>query len=107
MSVPRGTKHGRRYFSPPAIKPKKKLEFLQRIVVMAFTISIIIVAGAISFNFFLLWNDKQPAQQEVVAAITTFGGIMAGAATFAYGGLNAVRAWSLNKYADNSEEEVK
>lgn len=103
MSVPRGTKYGERHFSLP---PKQAgLEFFQKIVIVAFIVSVVMVAVPIGLNFVLLWNGKQPMQQETVATITTFGGIMAGAASFAYAGLNAIRAWSLNKHVTGPSQQ--
>jgi len=80
------------------LKNKKKLEFFQRIVLIAFFFSMAIILSIVGLNFSLLWTGRMPMTQETVAAITTYGGLTTTITASAYAALQAVRAWSINKH---------
>ena len=84
---------------------KKIMEFSQRIVVLAYVCSIIIVVLALAGNFVLSWRANMPMTQETVAAITTYGGVTSVLSLSAYSALTAVRSWSRNKHCNNQEDE--
>lgn len=94
---PRYYESEERYYESRA---RKTLEFFQKIVLIAFIFSAVIVVITMAANFALLWTGKMPMTQETVAAITTYGGITSGIASVAYAALQGVRSWSLNKYND-------
>lgn len=79
-------------------KARKTLEFFQRVVLIAFIFSTVIVVLTITANFMLLWTNRMPMTQETVTAITVYGGITSGITAVAYAALQGVRTWSLNKH---------
>ena len=80
------------------VKKKKKMEFSQKIVATAFSLSGFIVILTLGANFLLLWVGKTPMTQETISTITTYGGITSGLAFAAYSALTAWRNWSLDRY---------
>jgi hypothetical protein len=83
-------------------KPYKKMEFAQKVVILAFIFSALIVIAITVANFILLWTERQPMTQETITAITTYGGITSGLAFSSYATLNAIRTWSLNKHCNGT-----
>ena len=94
----------RRYYDEPV---KKELEFAQKMVVVAYPFSMSFVFIMNVANFILLWTGRQPMTQETISAITTFGNVTSGLAFSAYGTLNAIRAWSMNKYCGGKLPEER
>lgn len=91
----------------------KKMEFFQKVVLIAFIASITIVCLTILGNFILVWTYRKPLTEETVVTITTFGGLMSTITVSAYGILQAIRNWSLNAYckgqlpkADETENNI-
>ena len=76
------------------------MEFSKIIVLLAFIISPVIVLIMMIGNFILLWVGKESMAQETIATITTYGGITSSLSFAAYGTVNAVRTWSLNKHCN-------
>ena len=83
------------------IKPnpseKKTLEFSQKLLISMLTISTIFTACSYALSFL----DKNPVESLSSTIVTVLWG-SSSAFGIGYVAQNAVRAWSQNKYTDNS-----
>jgi hypothetical protein len=76
----------------------RKLEFMQRFVLLLIIFGIGIVTLTLALNFILLWNGKAGMPEETVAAFGTIGAAVMAVAPIAYAGLQGIRGWSDNKH---------